>query len=144
MMNSTPKYSNNIRHSVSPLRSSNKQRYYSAEEVNRIVRASFQPKIKYLIDELEARQQAIGRLNNQLNANDQKLIQQTQIIDSYSHQQKNHHQAYSQLPSIVSQVLNQKIKQFGNGVARQLNNIAVIVQDKYDPRQLQQRIIGEI
>ena len=42
-MNNTPKYSPNSAgmRSHSPLRSATKPRYYSAEEVNRIVRGTF-------------------------------------------------------------------------------------------------------
>lgn len=56
----TPKYVMGNR-SVSPLRgtganttsSSGKPKYYSADEVNKIVRSAFDPKIQFLMRELE-------------------------------------------------------------------------------------------
>jgi hypothetical protein len=63
----TPKYSANLNRNVSPLRSTSKGKYYSAEEVNKIVRSAFEPKIQYLMEELEEKQKVIGKLNNKLN-----------------------------------------------------------------------------
>lgn len=53
--------------STSPLRTTPKGKYYSADEVYKMMKTNFEPKIQYLIQELEDRQQIIARLNNQLN-----------------------------------------------------------------------------
>lgn len=76
--------------SLSPLRGSTaaKPKYYSSEEVNKIVRSSFEPKLQFLMGELEDRQQTIARLNNKLNENDKKLLEQSTIIDNYLKRQK--------------------------------------------------------
>ncbi len=80
----TPKYGIGNR-SVSPLRgnatsSSNKPKYYSADEVNKIVRSAFEPKLQFLMRELEERQQTIAKLNNKLNANDERLLEQGALL----------------------------------------------------------------
>lgn len=50
----TPKYTVGANRSVSPLRgsTSTKPKYYSSEDVNKIVRNAFEPKIQFLMREL--------------------------------------------------------------------------------------------
>lgn len=88
----TPKYTIGANRSVSPLRGStstaSKQKYYSAEEVNKIVRSAFEPKIHFLMKELEERQQTIARLNNKLNANDERLLEQSALLEGFMKRQK--------------------------------------------------------
>lgn len=52
MISNTPKYSGSLHRaagSTSPMRSTAKGKYYSAEEVYKIMRTSYEPKIQFLM-----------------------------------------------------------------------------------------------
>ncbi len=68
----TPKYGGGSRNALSPSphRTTPKGRYFSAEEVNRLIKVNFQPKIQFLTQQLQERQKVIAHLNDKLNEND--------------------------------------------------------------------------
>ena len=104
----TPKYSVGANRSMSPLRGSSsvKPKYYSAEDVNKIVRNAFEPKIQFLMQEIEERQQVIAKLNNKLNENDEKLLHQSTLIEGYLRKQKDVPHLQSYLVTTINQLIN--------------------------------------
>lgn len=113
----TPKYTMNLTRSsghtsVSPLRSNTPKtgKYFSAEEVNKMLKGNFEPKLHFLMQELEDRQQIIAKLNNKLNENDEKLLQQSGIIESFARKQKDQTQWQSYIVGTVNQLINDKTR----------------------------------
>lgn len=140
----TPKYSVNLNRNVSPLRSTSKGKYYSAEEVNKIVRSAFEPKIQFLMEELEEKQKVIGKLNNKLNENDEKLIQQRNMIEALLRKGKEGHHTHASIVATINQIINDKTKQHWETIGAQIKQISSKVQQEYDPKRLEAIIANEM
>jgi hypothetical protein len=136
----TPKYAMGNR-SVSPLRgtvpsSSAKPKYYSAEEVNKIVRNAFEPKLQFLMRELEDRQQTIAKLNNKLNANDERLLEQSALLEGLLRRQKEAPQTQAFVTNTINQLLNDRLKQHWETIAARLQQLGEQVSSRFDPKRL--------
>jgi predicted phage tail protein len=143
----TPKYNINLnRHtthatSPSPLRSAPKpSRYFSNEEVHKLIKANFEPKIQYLMQELEDRQQIIAKLNNKLNENDEKLMQQSSLIDNLLRKNKETTNWQSYVVATVNQLINDKSKQYWDTIGQQLKNITLKVQHDLDSKKIESTV----
>ena len=75
-----------------------------------MLKGNFEPKLHFLMQELEDRQQIIAKLNNKLNENDEKLLQQSGIIESFARKQKDQTQWQSYIVGTVNQLINDKTR----------------------------------
>jgi hypothetical protein len=144
----TPKYSAVGNRSVSPLRgtstTASKPKYYSSEEVNKIVRNAFEPKLQFLMQELEERQQTIAKLNNKLNANDERLLQQSSLLEACLKRQKEAPHVQSFIVSTVNQLINDKMKQHWEVLAGRMREIGQQVQERFDQKRLEGVVQAEL
>lgn len=86
--------------------------------------------------ELEERQQIIARLNNKLNENDKKLLEQSSIIDNYIKRQKEVPNIQGYIVATVNQIVNDKLKQHWEVLSAQIKRVSDKIGQKYDAKKL--------
>ena len=131
MYNLTPKYSQSVARSISPLRNSGKIKMYTHEEVQKIIKQGVEPRLQHLQHELENRQQKITYLNEKLNQNDELL---THMRSKLEHQVHNKQSPPHNILSSINQLINDKVKAYWETITAQLNQIGDEVKKKYDFR----------
>lgn len=112
--------------------------------MNKIVRGAFEPKLQFLMRELEERQQTIARLNNKLNANDERLLEQGALLEGFLKRQKEGPQMQTFVVGTINQLINDRMKQHWDSLSARIQEIGQQVRQRFDQKRLEETVQAEL